>query len=374
MRLLIELSGQIDDWHRSFAAASDRPRLPLPFSSSSALVARKHEVSAIHFTDESFSSYDKGHFRKLYGPQDLKQALVENDLAIFWASRGIRAVASELIHLSPRRKVILASYVWRVPPGLPWKVKGLAFTTRFVSRYARGAVLMTDEQASAADRDCAGTLPVLRFTWGIDSTFYRRPSEKFDVSGEVEQQAENLLSAPYLILAGDQQRLDDDAVNLVENYGLRLVRLPQERSTAYWYRQQIRERGLDGRLFVFERVNYPTLRFLLQNALAYVGLVDSTWQPAGWTVLCEALASGTPAIVYEGLTTREMRRLGAGDFLVTVTCRDIPAVAWACEQMKIKLNGVNSLGALAQNFAENVLDLQRTAADFVDGVERILAS
>src|SRR5205807_1131498 len=97
--------------------------------------------------------------------------------------------------------------------------------------------------------------------------------------------------------------------------GLRVARVPQEAATASWYRRKIAERGLADRLFVFEHVSYRTLRHLLQKATAYVGLVDSTWQPAGWTVLCESLASGTPAIVYDGPTAREMRCLGARDYL-----------------------------------------------------------
>src|SRR5437879_1348812 len=107
MRLLIEISGQIEPWHRAFTAASDRPRLPLPFSSSAAFVARGHEVSAINFSDNSFPSREKGQFRKLYGPGQLKQALTENDLAFFWARSGIRAIGSNLARLR-ERKILFA--------------------------------------------------------------------------------------------------------------------------------------------------------------------------------------------------------------------------------------------------------------------------
>src|SRR5437868_1828683 len=122
MRLLIEISGQIETWHRALAAAADRPRLPLPFSSSAAFVARGHEVSAIHFSDSSFSSRERGQFRKLYGPGELKGALRETDVAFFWAGSGIKAIASNLKHSYSQKKVLLGSYVWRVPGGTACKV------------------------------------------------------------------------------------------------------------------------------------------------------------------------------------------------------------------------------------------------------------
>ena len=369
MRLLVEASGRMEEWQRSFEASADRPRLPLPFSTSAAFCARGHEVSAINFSDGHFSGLDAGHFRKLYGPGELKEALLENDLMLLWAATGIRAAVSNMVRLPAHRKVLLASYVWRVHQNAGWRGWRLAVTTRIAARLARAVVLMTDEQAREADHSLAARVPVLRFTWGIDSAFYRCEVAETDVSIEVRKELNDLLREPYVILAGDQLRLDNDALELVEKHNLRLVRVPQERHTANWYRRQMRERKLEGRLFVFERVDYPTLRYLLQRATAYVGLVDSTWQPAGWTVLCESLASGLPAIVYEGITAREIRRLGAGDYVSVVPHRDVAAMAHGCKRLGDAEGTL--LRTNAADFSATALDLQLTASNFVESVERI---
>jgi len=369
MRLLVEASGRIEDWQRSFAVSADRPRLPLPYSTSAAFCARGHEVSAINFSDDSYPALDAGHFRRLYGSREWKKALLENDLMLLWAATGIRAIVSNTVRLPFHRKVMFASYVWGVPQDAGWRHLRLAVTTRLAARLARAVVLMTDEQARGADRSLEGRVPVLRFTWGIDAAFYWRAAAESDVSLDVLRELNDLSREPYFILAGDQLRLDDDALELVEKHNLRLVRVPQERHTADWYRRKIRERKLEGRLFVFERVGYPTLRFLFQRAAAYMGLVDSTWQPAGWTVLCESLASGTPAVVYEGITTREIRRLGAGDCVSVVPHRDVAAMAHACKRFG-DVEGT-MLRTNAADFSANALDLQRTASAFVESVERI---
>jgi hypothetical protein len=369
MRLLVEASGRMEEWQCSFEASANHPRLPLPFSTSAAFCARGHEISAISFSGDAVSESDAGYFRKCYGKGELKKALFESDLALFWAATGIRAVVSDITQFSVPRKVMLASYVWAVPRDAGWRGRRLATATRLAARFAGAVVLITDEQSQEANLSLAGRVPALRFTWGIDSTFYRQPSAESDISLEVRKTLNDLLSGPYFILAGDQLRLDDDALELVEKHNLRLVRVPQEKRTGAWYRQQVRERGLEGRLFIFERVDSPTLRYLLQHATAYVGLVDSTWQPAGWTVLCESLASGTPAVVYEGITTREMRRLGAGEYLSAAPHRDVAAMASACRRLA-NADG-NPLRTDAANFSAMALDLERTASSFVDSVERI---
>jgi glycosyltransferase involved in cell wall biosynthesis len=368
MRLLIEISGQIDDWHLAFDTATDRPRLPLPYSSSAAFIARGHEVSAIHFSDEFFSSREKGRFSRLYGPRQLREAIADNDLVLLWAGSAIKAFLSNRA-LSREKKLLFASYVWRVPPEARWKARLLGVATRTLARRARSAVFMTHEQVREAMTSLS--VPIVPFTWGIDSAFYRHPSTEADPFPALRDQLKDLLSTPYVILAGDQQRLDSDAVALVEHFDLRLVRVPQEQHTAEWYRRQIKKRGLEGRIFVFQKVTYAALRFLLQHATAYVGLVDSSWQPAGWTVLCESIASGIPAIVYDGLTAREMRRLGAGDYLMTVPSRDIQAVATCYKEIRDKSEAGNELTEHAQHFSKSVLDLEQTAANFVDSVEAV---
>src|SRR5438093_4519843 len=111
MRLLVEVSSKIEDWYQAFTSSIDRPRFPWAFSSAAAFFARGHEVSVIHLSDRSFAALDPDHFRKFYGPRDLKRALAENDMALLWTRSGIKAVVSEGARLLGQKKVILTSYV-----------------------------------------------------------------------------------------------------------------------------------------------------------------------------------------------------------------------------------------------------------------------
>ncbi len=174
MRLLVEISGPLKDWHAALNPRADRPRLPLPFSVSAAFIQAGHEVSAISFTDASFSARDRGRFRKFYGPRDLEEALADNDIAFFWARSGIRAIQRDQ---SPQRKVVLASYVWHIENGFHLRSRMLALSTRFAARRARALVFMTDEQVSQASESIAADRPIVKFTWGIDSSFYSATGE-----------------------------------------------------------------------------------------------------------------------------------------------------------------------------------------------------
>jgi hypothetical protein len=88
--------------------------------------------------------------------------------------------------------------------------------------------------------------------------------------------------------------------------------------------------------------------------------------PAGWTSACEALASGTPVVLYEGLTARELRKLGAADELVrTVPTGNYQAFSRYC------------LADGARAFAAERLNMETTGATFAtfgDQLEKVLVA
>jgi len=155
-------------------------------------------------------------------------------------------------------------------------------------------------------------------------------------------------------------------VAIVENGPFNLVRISQ-----YGYKNKIsalkaevQRRNLGDRLVIFERISYPAIRFLLRHAAAYVGLIDATWQPAGWTVACERLASSLPLVLYEGITARELAWLGASlDILRSVPMRDIKAFAAALEAITTT-GRKEERAAKARAFAAETLDLERTGRAF----------
>ena len=199
---------------------------------------------------------------------------------------------------------------------------------------------MTDEQVTAARRLLPSTVPVVKLTVGVDCAFYAAPTSLADLSDAERPRVEKLLQSSYAILLGDELRLNEDALTIVQNCSLNIARVCQfgDRKGAVQFKSEIERRGLQDRLVVFERISYASLRFLLRHACAYAGLVDSSWQPAGWTVACESLASGLPIVLYEGLVSRELQRLGAGpDIMCTVPPRDTHRFAAALKTFSEEL-------------------------------------
>jgi glycosyltransferase involved in cell wall biosynthesis len=167
-------------------------------------------------------------------------------------------------------------------------------------------------------------------------------------------------------MPGDELRLNADALAVVERSRLNLVRVSQygHKNGIANFEREIRRRNLADRVFIFERISYPALRFLMKHALAYAGLVDATWQPAGWTVACESLASGLPVVLYDGLTARELTRLGAGpNILRAVSIRNTNAFASEL-QVIAEADRKSDLATEARTFANAALNLERTGAVF----------
>jgi hypothetical protein len=367
MRIVIESSATAQQWTDSVIPSQLSPRLPLLYSSLRAFTNAGHTVSLITGSS-SISNENNPGFERIYGPSETPTALAENDFSLLWASLGIQAAAKQFLSGS-RRNIYLASYVWCVPNRSRWSVWCLALTTRVVARRAAGLVLMTHEQAKQARQYLPKGIEVIEFTWGIDSEFYRHESNFDDIATEHRDLVAKIIQAPYVILAGDQLRHDDDAFTLVKEHGFRLVRVPQERHTAERYRQEAARSNLADSLFVIEKATYATLRYLMQNASAYVGLVDSSWQPAGWTVLCEAIASGTPAVVYEGLVTREMSHLGGSRHFAAARHRDVSQVACILRSIQTSARDSNNKREKFE-FSKSILDINVTAARFVSDVEK----
>jgi glycosyltransferase involved in cell wall biosynthesis len=225
---------------------------------------------------------------------------------------------------------------------------------------------MTGRQVAAARRDLPSWLPVVKLRVGIDTCYYARSSTEFDVPEEHRAVVDKLLQEPYVILPGDELRLNEDALEVVKTTGLKLVRISQygTKSGTNLLKEEVARRGLSDRVIVFEHIPYVFLRFLLQHALAYVGFVDSNWQPAGWTVACESLASGLPLVIYDGLTARELADLHLSPDLIRLVDfrdrnsfgRELMALASAPKSASLALS--------AREFAARVLDAEATAAEF----------
>jgi glycosyltransferase involved in cell wall biosynthesis len=343
--------------------------LPLPSAFGNAFYKRGHQVSAIDFSSSEISPPQLP-LEKIYPRELFINALKETDVHIFWGSQGIKSIGKQILLGHFDKKTILASYIWdlKTLPNLKMKLSGLA--TNMASRFARVLVVMTTEQMNSARVGLSSNIPIVKFTCGIDTKFYQETIDFSDVPENQKKIVESLLKEPYIIMLGDQQRCNDHIISILKNSNLRLVRVGQSfaKKTKY-FRNTLEKDGLTDRCFFFEKISYPFLRFLLRNAAVYAGLVDSTWQPAGWTVACEAVASGLPIVLYDGLVARELSLLGAAEFLRVVPMGNIKIFQRELELLVAKGTTIEQ-SEKTKDFAATHLNLELTGDSFAKQVEQ----
>lgn len=373
MHLLTAISNNVPEWTDLETFNPDRPRLPIPYALGGSFLQAGHSLSALDRAN-NVKKLELGPFCSIYHRHDMSYALREVDAALLWGGDGLKALARQALGTTLKKKILYFSYAFSpARPTAKQRFHDVLLTA--LSGAALGTVFMTTEQALKARERLESRTPVIQFRCGIDTAFYRvKPS--FEDVPEVERVRVNkLLGKPYVIMPGDELRFNQDALQFVERTGIRLVRVSQysHKSGTEQLKHEIAARGLKELLMVFEKIDYKFLRFLFRHAYAYAGLVDSSWQPAGWTVACEALASGLPVVLYEGLTSRELEKINLPSSLVqTVAVGDLAAVS----------EKLSALGASPQSpqwseqtmrFAAQHLDFSITAPPFVAEVARVVA-
>jgi glycosyltransferase involved in cell wall biosynthesis len=373
MHLLVAISNNIPEWRDTLIESRDKPRLPLPYAFGAAFIKRGHKLSAINMSSSTPTDESLYPFEAVYPAQELLLAMKHADVVTLWGGHGVSAILRQCLLTPPRKRVVLNSYVWQPDDFPTLRSRTLGVATQFVAHFAKAVVVMTEEQAELARSSLPGKVPVVKLRCGIDTAFYRVASSFGDVPEEYREIVERLLAKPYVIMPGDELRFNQDALDIIANSDLRLIRISQySGGKQELLRREIKERGIEDRFFIFEKISYPFMRFLLQNASAYAGLVDSTWQPAGWTVACETMASGLPIVVYDGLVSRELDRLGAsGEFMRSVPMRNVKAFQDALQSFMNNESQAET-SSRAQRFASENLDFEQASIDFVMAIEKVI--
>jgi len=373
MRLLVAINNNIPEWRSTTAPSGEMPRLPLPYAFGGAFLKRGHQLSAINVSD-TVPSGELYPFSSVHPVRNLTSALKGVDVAALWGGLGVSAILRQGMITPMQRRVVLCSYVWALNSLPTMKGKQLGLATQLAGQFAKAVVVMTEEQADLARRSLFLRVPVIKFRCGIDTAYYRIPSSICDVPETHRKQVGLLLTKPYVIMPGDELRCDNDVLELVQHSDIRLVRISQYANSDKQnrLRAEVKRRGIQDRFFVFEKISYAFMRFLLQNASAYAGLVDSSWQPAGWTVVCEALSSGLPVVVYDGLVTRELAWTGVDPSICrSVPMGNIPAFQDALQYFVSQSRREDNLEK-ARSFSQDFLDFKQTADDFVVAMEKVV--
>jgi len=347
--------------------------MPLPYALGGAFLVAGHELSALDLSGKA-TKLTRSPFHHLYDKRDLMEALRNVDAALLWGGYTLSILARQALSLQRQKNILYFSYV--ISPEKPTIKQRLQDAlVSSLSGAAMGMMYMTREQANKARELLGEVTPVIQFRLGIDTAFYRLDPIDEDVPPADRVRVDQLLDEPYIIMPGDELRFNRDALQFVERTGIRLVRVSQygEKSGTDALKREILARGLADRLMVFEKIEYKFLRFLLRHACAYAGFVDSSWQPAGWTVACEALASGLPLVLYEGLCSRELGAAKVSSSLVqTVAMRDVSSFSEKLGAL-VNAGGRSQYAEQAMQFAAQHLDFAVTAPNLVNEVAQVVS-
>lgn len=371
MHILTAINNNVSEWAALLESDSTKPRLPLPYAFGGAFLNAGHSLSAIDIASGA-DTKNIDPFKSLFYKKDLYKALKNADVGVLWGTDALKFVSMQALNPYSKKDVLYFSYTFpSIHPS--FKQRCLNLAVRILAREMKGIVLMTGEQVRKARSLFGSSVPVIRLRCGIDTKFYRHPSTWSDVPECYRAAVELLLKEPYVILPGDELRFNNDAITFVQKSGINLVRISQygHKSGTLQLKQRIIRDQLDGKVFVFEKISYAFLRFLLQHATAYAGLVDSSWQPAGWTVACEALASGLPMVLYDGLVFDEMQEAGVPSELIdSVPMGDVDSFTMKLSSL-VEMKSQVDIAPSAIAFAARELDFEKTAPIFVRDVERL---
>lgn len=375
MRLLVKTHGNLEEWREGFTAIPSRPRLPLPYAFGAACAQAGIAIRAIDAVGAPTSGEGTFPFEAVYDAGDLDRALAETDLVALWGMEGAVRCLRQAVRAPLDRQVAYLSYGWKAPADATFQRRLNLLTSRFAARFARCLILMTHEQLKQARQVLPADFPIVRLSVGIDVNYYRADTPEGSIPESYRDKIKSLLREPYVILPGDELRLNDDALDVVKRTGVRLVRISQysHKSGTNKLKERVAAEGLQDRITVFEHISYESLRTLLQNAAAYAGFVDASWQPAGWTAGCEALASGTPLVMYDGLTARELIAKAIPTNLLTVIDPGDTAAFGSALERAVEAGKSREISSVARDFALRELNMDRTGPAFARDLLAALA-
>jgi glycosyltransferase involved in cell wall biosynthesis len=374
VHFLVDISNNAHEWADAMHLSDTAPRLPLPYAFGPAFLQRGHRISAIDINPLAGKAQQSVTFERIYSPTELLTAMKSVDVVSLWGPLGISSMIKKVILPRPRPQTLLKTYVWPDDESRLLHGQKLAVVTKFAARFAGGLVVMTAEQFDRARDDLNGSVPVVYFRCGVDTGFYRKRSDQSCIPYPYSAIVDRLLENPFVIMSGDELRCNEDAIKVVQSSKLCLVRVCQypHKSGNAVLDQQIKDYELEDCFVKFERISYLFLHFLFQYAVAYAGLVDSTWQPAGWTVACEALASGLPVVVYEGIVSRELQARGATEEMVRVVpLHEVDLFREALEETVRDFKNLEARSRRAQ-FAAECLDIEAGGNRLVTEIEAAL--
>ncbi|MBF9040360.1 hypothetical protein LSUCC0387_05570 [Rhodobacterales bacterium LSUCC0387] len=343
----ILMNGRCDEWAHALDHFENhsKPRLPIPYS-----ILAKYPRDEVHFVGISFGnelSKTKYPFSRVVSYRNIIEVRRTCDVIVAWGRYAILNCILDLFEFPRNKKTIIISYDWPCFHRQSNFLRSIyqAFQS-FIAKFSRGVSVMTEEQKLSAKSYLPPWISVEKIDFRIDASFYKYFDPVVCDQAWFDKFSEENHHRPYMVMLGDELRIEDDAITVAKNTEMSVVRVCQymNADTKAEILHKVSAQGLISKYHMMNNLSYGQLLLLLRNASGYLGLVDSTWQPAGWTSLSEALCCRLPAIVYDGLVSREMQFRGIpASAMKVIASGDVAGVCAAVSEINLsKPNGAEA--------------------------------
>ncbi|MFQ5850571.1 MAG: glycosyltransferase [Candidatus Binatia bacterium] len=284
------------------------------------------------------------------------------DAVVTWGSLGpLLAMLSKSLNRQ-NRKLVTVSFA---------NYSGMHRNLLKIARqtvYQRGlplcgkVIFMTRRQAGEAVNNI-GCVParVAYLPAGVDTSFFAPWPAYADAS--VRAELRGLETQRYVVVAGDQLREEHQIIRVLGGSHIGLVRLTQNKDTERFWKGWAQDNPASFPVLCIAHLDWREVRYVYQHAMCLLNLVGSSWQPAGWTVMTEAMACGLPVIVNRGLTTEEMKLyLSRGEALpfIEVERLDPVEARGALEDLIDSREVIQEMVHRARLFVEKHFDIEQT--------------
>lgn len=319
-----EYNGNLDDWAPA-KNQGNKPRMPIPAS-----LVEKYSGSDPSYLLHDFQTHITCEISKETGickKTSRSMTKLSFDSLIIWSNYAlIRVLMLCLLGRIGKLQIFKLEYSIRFAT-LPFVAR---LYYNLLEKFGITFVVMTSEQYNQIRSFgiCESKIDLIIIK--VDADFYRNSEfhENAFKPGELKQL--NIISKQsFIICMGDELRNNEHAICVAREVNMPLVRISQfgNKNNICTFKDICKKYGLTD-YFLLQKISYPMLVSLLRKAELQILPVDSTWQPAGWTVTCESLVLGVPVYSYKGLVSRELYRLGISDnLLISVENNDVSGLA-----------------------------------------------
>lgn len=367
MRVLILVGSDLKRFKDTGGDDPLSPRLPLSYPFYGYLKDKKFNVEVLSINNVTWEGSDRKLLFKLIGYISLifKSFYISSfDLIISSGFLGV-LLSYILVFLGRNNKVCVVVYANRSPEPRTLLAKFKDSIFQFGLKLCGSVIYITKKQMEEAVSEIGLSAHSVYFMpIGVDTKFFTSLEEKNLIFvGEVVKKVVDKL---YVVVSGDQLRNENLIVEIIKNSGLRLVRLTQSVRTEKFWRDIVKKECDKIDVFCKAHLSFQDVRFLYQHALCVLNLVDNSWQPAGWTVLTEAMACGIPAIMNKGLVTEELRLYN--DSLPIIELSQKPSIFEikdSIEKLKNNLQFAKDLGLEGRKFVETYLKIEEVSKEMI---------